>query len=342
MFYKILIVIFLTLSTLIFTGEAYLRNFSSYGVEYFMKLEQGVKKDVESELNFIPYDALDALLKGKKDSAHESDQNGVRTCRIIVLGDSVACGGEMGSRELRFSNDIKEILQQNYPDVNFDVLVCAAGGWSTTQEVIAYEKYCQDMRHDLVILAYCQNDDAEAYQQIRKIGGQPVLAFYKTGVPYISLVPFNKFFTERLLIARFINEHLIKLLQRCHLSFHIDYCLIRDDKIYLAFRKLYTLTKSKNIPVIVAVFPHLVEEFDMHDARISSLIQKWCKELGWGYVNLQEPFKGYGLRALRANLKDGIHPNSLGHRIAAEAIAGELQQTVAIKDIVNSVKRFNK
>jgi len=338
MFYKILIVIFLTLSIFIFTGEAYLRNFSSYGVEYFIEFELGVKKDVESELNFIPYDALDALLKGEKDSAYENNQNGLRACRIIVLGDSVACGGEMDHRELKFSDQMKEILRRNYPDVNFDVLVCAAGGWSTTQEVTAYRKYCQDIRHDLVILAYCQNDDAEAYQRIRRIGGRNVLAFYKTGVPYISLAPFNKFFTEKLLIARFINEHLIKLLQRCRLPFHIGYCLIRDDKIYLAFRKLYSLTKSKNIPVVVAVFPHLVEKSYAHDARMSDLIQRWCKELGWGYVNLQKPFKDYGLRALRINLKDDIHPNSLGHRIAAEAIAGELQETAVIKNIVNSEK----
>jgi hypothetical protein len=341
-FLEFFTVIFLMFLILIFTGEIYLRHFSSYGVEYFLQLHKNIKKDIKSELNFIPYYILDALSKAKKEAVHENNQNELMTYRIIILGDSIACAGELGSKELGFSNRMKEILQRNYSNVNFDVLLCASGGWSTTQEVIAYEKYFQDIRHDLVILAYCQNDDAEAYQRIRKIGGKTVLAFYKTGVPYLSSIPFNKFFTERLLIARFINEHLIKLSQCYSLSFDISYCLIRDDKIYLALRKLYTLTKSKGIPVIVAVFPQLDEENDVHDVRISSLLEKWCKELGWGYVNLKEPFKAYELSALRVNPKDSIHPNSLGHRIAADAIVEELKQTVFIKGTINSVKKFNE
>jgi lysophospholipase L1-like esterase len=330
-FFKIFIVIFLTLSILGIAGEIYLRNFSFYGIEYFIQLdEKRIEKDTEDELNFISRHALDDLIKAEKDSLRESTQAVSNTYRIFILGDSIAAGGQLPQGKLRFAESMKDILQRNYPNVNFDILVCASGGWSTTQEVIAYEKYGKNIRHNLVIVAYCQNDDAESYQQIRKKDGRLILAFYKTGVPYISLVPFNQFFTERLLIVRFINERLIRLLQRYQLSFHINYCLIRDDKIYHAFRKLYTLTKSEEIPVVVVVFPHLVEEMDMHDARMSSSIQKWCKELGWGYVDLQKLYKSYGLSALRVNSDDPIHPNSLGHRIAAEAIIEKLKQMAVL------------
>jgi len=85
------------------------------------------------------------------------------------------------------------------------------------------------------------------------------MAFYKTGVPYLSSIPFNRFFTERLLIARFINERSIELLQHYKLSPHIKYCLFRDDRICRAFKRLYVLTKSRKAQIMVAVFPHLVE-----------------------------------------------------------------------------------
>ncbi len=76
---------------------------------------------------------------------------------------------------------------------------------------------------------------------------------------------------------------------------------------------------------MVIVFPHLVKLAAMHDARMSALIKKWCKEFDWGFIDLIEHYKNYGLEALRVNSKDPIHPNSLGHRIAAETIVKELK-----------------
>lgn len=326
MFFKIFVVILSILLITIIAGEVYLRNFSFYGIEYFIQLdEKRIKKDTENELNFIARHTLASLIKAKKDSLLESTQDVSNTYRILILGDSIAGGGELQQSEWKFAEIMKDILQRNYPHVNFDILVCASGGWSTTQEVIAYEKYCKNIQHNLVIVAYCQNDDAEAYQQIRKINGQFSLVFYKTGIPYLSSILFNQFFTERLLIARFINEYSIELLQQHKLSPSIKYCLLRDDKIYRAFKRLHALTKSQETPVMVVVFPHLVERAAMHDARISILIKKWCKEFDWGFIDLIEHYKNYGLETLRVNSKDPIHPNGLGHRIAAETIVRELK-----------------
>lgn len=331
-FFKIFIVVFLTFLILGIAGEIYLRDFSFYGIEHFIQLEEKkIKKDMEAELNFMPNSVLDALSKAIEDPSQEGGKNNPVLYRIIILGDSVAAGGGLKQDDLRFSERIKEALQQNYPNINFNVLVCAAGGWSTSQEVVAYEKYCQDIRHDLAILAYCQNDDAEFYQRIRKKDGRLILTFYKTGVPCLTAIPFNQFFAERLLIIRFINEYSIKLLQYCHIPFYVNYCLVRDDKVFGAFKKLQTLTRLKRIPVLVVVFPHLIESMGMHDIRMSGLIQKWCKELNWGYLNLQELYNSYGLKALRAKSgKDVIHPNNLGHKIAAEAIMEELKQIIRV------------
>jgi hypothetical protein len=145
-----------------------------------------------------------------------------------------------------------------------------------------------------------------------------------------------------LLIARFINEYSIQLLQHYHIPVHIDYCLIKDDKIYLAFKKLHTLTKSKDIHVVVVIFPHLIESMTMHDTRMSNLIQKWCNELNWEYLDLTGLYQQYGFAALRVNSNDPIHPNGLGHRIAAEAIMEELKKMTIINSISNSLNKFRK
>ena len=319
------------------TGEIYLRNFSVYGVAYFIKFNKEISKnDIrENELNFIPLDVLDDVERLKGNLQQEANQN---TYRIVILGDSIADGGELKNVKLRFLDRMKEILQRTYPSVSFDILICAAGGWSTAQEVSAYEKYYMDIRHDLVILAYCQNDDAEAWQKIRIINGRLFLAFYKATIPYVSIVPLNKFFTERLLIARFINEWLIKLSKHYNLKLPIRFCLIQDEKIYNAFKKLSALTSSKGIPVMVVVFPHLDEENAMHDARMSGLIKVWCKDLKLEYVNLIRPYRSYGLKKLRANYDDDIHPNSVGHKIAAEEITKELKKMGLLSSLTSPSK----
>lgn len=326
MFFKIFIVILAIFLITIVVGEVYLRNFSFYGIEYFIQLdEKKIKKDTENELNFIASYTLSNLIEAKKDSLLKNTQDvSSASYRIIILGDSIAGGGGLRQGELKFSEIMKDILQHNYPNIDFDILVCETGGWSTTQEVFAYEKYCKNIRHNLVIVAYCQNDDAESYQKIRKINGQLLLVFYKTGIPYLSSIPFNKFFTEQLLIARFINEYSIELLQHHKLNPHVKYCLLRDDKIYRAFKRLYILTKSQGTPVMVVVFPQLVRSANRHDVRMLTLIKKWCKELDWGFIDLMKYYKSYGMKALRVSPKDSIHPNGLGHRIAAETIAEEL------------------
>jgi len=324
---KAFIVIFFVVSGTIALGEVYLRNLSFYGAEYSIQLDENrVKKDAENELSFISGHTLDDLIKAEKDSSLEAAQGASNTYRIIILGDSIAEGWGLRKGELKFQEVMKDILRRKYPDVNFDILTCASGGWSTTQEVIAYKKYCENIRHNLVIVAYCQNDDAEAYPRIRKVNGRLLLTFYKTGIPYLSSIPFNKFFTERSLVARFVNERAIGLLQYYKFSPHIKYCLLRDDKIYRAFKKLYALTGSRRAKAMVVIFPYLIEREAAHDAKMSALIKKWCGEFGWSFIDLMEYYKSYGLEALKSSSGNPVHPNSLGHKIAAEIIVKEFRQ----------------
>jgi len=323
---KIFIVISFTLLISIIAGEIYLREFSFYGIRYFIQLDNSkIKKDTVNELNFISIHSLDRLLKERKNIENEIVQNNANTYRVIVLGDSIA-GGGLINWELAFPQILKKILQKSYPGINFEVLVCAAGGWSTPQEVSAYEKYCKELNPNLVILAYCENDTVECYQKMRKINGQLNLVFYETNIPYLSVVPFNRYFTEKLLIARFINEYFIKFLQWCHIPLGIKYCLISDEKIYQAFNRLHVLIQDTNASVLVVVFPRFDETAKLYNIRMPSLIQKWCMNLGFGYLDLLEKYERYGLEALKANPKDITHPNVFGHKIAAEEIAEKLQQ----------------
>ena len=60
------------------------------------------------------------------------------------------------------------ILQKEYPKIDFEILLFAAGGYSTQEEVAGYEKYGRHIKPDLVILAYCFNDVFGAHNKIVK------------------------------------------------------------------------------------------------------------------------------------------------------------------------------
>ena len=73
--------------------------------------------------------------------------------RVLFLGDSFLAGAMVSRLDQRFS----DVLHQLRPE--FDVATLAAGAWGTDQELLAFVSKGRAWRPDLVIVAFCANND---------------------------------------------------------------------------------------------------------------------------------------------------------------------------------------
>lgn len=74
--------------------------------------------------------------------------------RVLVLGDSFLAGSGVSDLEKRFPVVLQSKLNHQ---VMFSIL--AAGGWGTDQQLLAYLQKGKYWKPDLVILAFCANND---------------------------------------------------------------------------------------------------------------------------------------------------------------------------------------
>ena len=318
---KLIFTALLTLLISFVLGEIILRNFTTYGVSHYVKLGEDCNRLKDKELpymsTYLEKDIQELLNSGQEDTASNK-------YRIIVLGDSIAQGGELDNEGESFPCILETILQKEYPAMDIEVRILAQGGYSTESEVRLYERIKDAVVPDLVILAYCHNDAAEVFPKVRKIGKDNLLVYYKSGIVYLDKIPFNRFLTERFLLARLGNEALIDLFSKRDLQISKDVCALNHKKIYRAFKKLYSLTKTTNTPVIVIVFPYIEEIRPMDRTLMAGFIKQWCREFNFFHISLYETYRQYDCRALLINTSDTCHPNELGHKIAAEAIADKI------------------
>jgi lysophospholipase L1-like esterase len=326
---KLLLAFFIYSSFFIWLGETILRDFTQYGIEYYFSADV---RNHNMSNGYVNLGVLKSLEEAKQNKGHSQDPR--QLYRIIVIGDSIAAGGELEKGEIAFPKLIEKILQEGYPSVRFEVLTYAEGGYSTSEEVNGYEKYCKVLKPDLVVLAYCHNDTVEAYQKILKRNGKYFIAFYRTGIPYLKMIPFNRYFTEKFLTVRLINEFLIKSIYGHRYSSKIGFCLLADQKIYDNFKRLRILTRDSNTQVMVAVFPYLEARENRSRTRMRYLIENWCKELNFFKADILDTYKQYDYRKLRCRRTDPCHPNALGHSLAAEQIAESIK-----KDILFNLKK---
>lgn len=244
----------------------------------------------------------------------------------MVLGDSIAAGGELQLEkgELAFPALLKSRIENHYTKLPIELFVFAGGGYGTREEVAGYEKYSAAFDPDMVILSYCHNDTVELYPRIIRKDGEILLGFYKSIIPYFNKIAFNRFLAGKFLIFKLMNESLMDFFARHNLSVYAEYDFIGIEKLYKSFRKLYLLTKDKDIAVIVVEFPFLQENFWNESTwerdAVSNLIKECCSEFNFSYIDILEVYKDYSPEKLKVSPYDSVHPNALGHKIAAERI----------------------
>jgi lysophospholipase L1-like esterase len=228
--------------------------------------------------------------------------------RVAVLGDSFTFG-EGVKVEDTFCARLPALLE---PGIGREVEVLNLGtsAWTTTDEIHYLEQQGLEFEPDLVVVVYVLNDADTA-------GGLNLWENFRRKYEPAALrhSHFASWVFARIgrrVIGRWYVDHLV------------EKALAADDRWKRSFELLATgqrLAQARGADFVVAIFPFMYELNDRHPmAPVHRMIADHCIRSGIPVVDLLDAFRGQDYPALWVHPSDQ-HPNEIGHRIAAEALA---------------------
>ena len=243
--------------------------------------------------------------------------------RIVVLGDSNTFGWKVPA-EAAYPQVLEKLLNESARRAGdqdqYDVLNLGVIGYSTAEEtaVLRYKALAWDP--DLVVLGYVMNDpdtDPPTPESLQAYFDRP---------------------------RWWQHSHLLRLLARLKSNWEIDRLGGGDYLRYLhaeqgdkwknvvkAFSEIRALTSERAIPVLVVIFPEIwrIPPGKSWEAYPYKGIHKQVSALaiqnGFRVIDLYDVYSRAQQDPSKVILsRQDNHPNSLGHEIAARAIAREL------------------
>jgi lysophospholipase L1-like esterase len=243
--------------------------------------------------------------------------------RIAFLGDSYTFGWAINDHET-YPEQLNALLKKKYPNIPFETVNLAVPGYNTIQqsalldEVHAYEP-------DILFLGYVMND-AEPFQGYVTNPNHAYRHAFSWLLEYVKLQINHYLFPDNPLLEVDILKSETSYLD----GFQADSPKWKDSK--KALGEIASFCTSRNIPLIVLIFPDFTENFDDSYSlrKIHDAVTSWCNEFNIDVIDLLPSFLGLYHREYSLRL-DG-HPNAKAFRKVAEILAGPVESKVALLD----------
>ncbi len=242
---------------------------------------------------------------------------GVR--RIAVLGDSIAFGYWVGE-EQTFARQLEGMLGASVQVLNFGV-----PGYNLDQEIETLRARAFAYAPDLVVVAFCLNDLEGIFSYEY---GLVIDRTARSARPGGRLL---EWFLGHSVLASWVEYRLAELEARRHFAQArnplagplYEEAVAEQKRALLAhFRTLRALLAARSLPGLVAVFPTLGNRFENYPNRaLHAAVIETARESGLLAVDLLDCFSAYDFHDVRV---DVVHPNPMGHRVAAHAIRDAL------------------
>jgi lysophospholipase L1-like esterase len=242
---------------------------------------------------------------------------GVR--RIAVVGDSIAFGYWV-AEDQAFPRQLERMLGGSVQVLDF-----AVPGYNLDQEIETVRAKAFDFSPDLVLVAFCLNDlegifsyeyglvvDRSARSET--VGGRLLEGLLRRSV-FASWVEYR--LAELEARRRFAEA-------RNPLGGPLYEEAVGEQRkaLQARFRTLHELLAVRGMPGLVAVFPTFGTRFASYPYReLHAVVLETAREAGLLALDLLDCYSAYDFRDVRV---DVVHPNPMGHRIAAHAIRDAL------------------
>ena len=238
--------------------------------------------------------------------------------RVIVLGDSVTEGYGVPWDSV-FSSHIQSALGSQ-----FEVITIAAGGLNTPQEVHLLEKEGLRYDPDILILNFVLND-IDFYTNYQGARRYNALVDSQIGLLNIPIHPRIKQFLKSSALIYFVKERVENLKGRILGQEETDYFTRlwtnqdNRQKVIKGFDRLQAIQEERQLTVVVIVWPVLTDFTDYRFKWIHEWVKTEAVKRGFSTVDLLKAFRSVPYRKLQLTAEDPVHPNAMGHKIAAEA-----------------------
>lgn len=237
------------------------------------------------------------------------------TFRILGLGDSVTYG-----YRVELDDSFLKVLERRLNaagEGRYEVLNLGVPGYNTVQERRMLEETGLAYAPDLILLTYVLNDADDAVDAQGAIGRAADLA----EPPALLAQTVGRFYLPQLVYSR-----------RAQLGGEEDPAAkFADDQpgwqaSRTALRDMAELARARGIPLVVAIFPTLVQLDQRHPyTRLYQRIADTVREVGGYPIQLLPGFLGQAARPLWVGPADS-HPNARAHAIMADAIEAGLRE----------------
>lgn len=231
--------------------------------------------------------------------------------RIVVIGDSVAAGQKVELEE-SFPRLIEGRLNRSLAHRRFEVIVLARSGYATSQELVLLRREAFQYEPDLVLWSYCLNDPA--HPLYHRAAGE-MAEVYRPTVYLLHL----------------LDGHWHKLKERINArggpqEFHKKLHHVYWGQVAENIRTIGRLCAEHRVPAVFVIHPIFKSAAPFSLYPFSELHQKLRQEAaesGLLSLDLWDAYRDYETAELGFP-EDPWHPNTEGHRLAAEFICDRL------------------
>jgi lysophospholipase L1-like esterase len=246
------------------------------------------------------------------------------TRRIVILGDSIAFGYWVAERDA-FPRQLEALLAAAAPPgERVEVLDFGVPSYALDQELHLLRTRAGAFRPDVVILAFCLNDlELGAPYELGLVADRSARRATAAGRLLERLVTRSRF-------AAWLEYRLTELSARR--SFARERSPLPDsdfeplargrERLDRAFAELAEEVGRLGATGLVAVFPLFTAPLSETPWRpLHALVAESARRAGLGALDLLDCLAAYPLDELRV---DALHPQPLGHRVAAHALRDAL------------------
>ena len=214
--------------------------------------------------------------------------------RLAVVGDSVAFGGDM-EVHLTFAKLLEAQLNQPAPG-RFEVLNFAVAGYNSAQEEIVLREKVLRTRPDVVLLAYCQNDDS-----------------YSDGLGALAREMHPAAFGSRL-HSKLLSYILYRKEQR-------EFSQRNDFKpVVHLIEQLPVLGRQAGFKPVLLIFPYFYHSLDAYPLKgRHAVLHDLAQRSGVAFIDFMDVWGELNAEERRAFFTpDGIHLTPLGMQRVAD------------------------
>lgn len=254
--------------------------------------------------------------------SHEKDPE---VFRILVIGDSVADGFGVERVEDIFPRILEEELRTSGSKV--EVINLGIMGYNTRQEVALLAERGLAYSPDLVLLAYCLNDRRVDDGFIMAGLWRRERALERDGL--ISIVDGSQMlFRSKLLLLAYSAYRNLRSSSRGSGDLG-RLKSFAEDSVVESLGILKDLSRRADFSVLVTVFPYL-RDFETYSlGNDHDWIAQEAHRIGIDVLDLLPAMKGCRNGLFEEIRVDELHPNPIGHRCAAQAIAEHISPIVS-------------